>query len=221
MAQGGHRVDFESGQSFVFSTSACRSGARRNPFAGWFPQMRCTTNPAGESCLVKSLIGLAVLILAGGFASATAQNDTVVVRPKEITDVLVNPGMGITTFQRFNGQALNPPLTWSEVGPVSRLPQPDPKPEFPQSTIAYCRWYWEAIEPEHGAFRWDIIDLAIKEARTHGQRLAIRLMTYDEAAHHPIPKWYQESGARRANKATDRSEEHTSELQSQSKLVCR
>ena len=28
--------------------------------------------------------------------------------------MLVNPGMGITTFQRFNGQPLNQGLRWSE-----------------------------------------------------------------------------------------------------------
>ena len=150
------------------------------------------------------LLCLALVALAVGLQQANAQRDSVVVRPKEISDVLVNPGMGITTFQRFNGQALNPPLKWSEVGPVTRLPQPDQKPDFPEASIAYCRWYWDAIEPEHGKFRWEIIDLAIKEAREHGQRLAIRLMPYDEAAHSPIPKWYQESGARRANKPTDK-----------------
>jgi hypothetical protein len=59
---------------------------------------------------------LSVLILTVNDVPAGAQRDTVVLRPKEISDVLVNPGMGITTFQRFNGQALNPPLTWSEAG---------------------------------------------------------------------------------------------------------
>ncbi|MEO6829082.1 MAG: DUF4832 domain-containing protein, partial [Acidobacteriaceae bacterium] len=89
-----------------------------------------------------------------------------------IQDVLINPGMGITTFQRFNGQALNPPLTWSEVGPVTKLPAAATKPDFPDTTISYSRWYWDAIEPEQGKFRWDILDLALEEARAHGQRLA-------------------------------------------------
>src|SRR5437879_13682379 len=50
-----------------------------------------------------------LLSLATKF-SAAAQTNVVVVRPKPIHNVLVNPGMGITTFQRFNGQELNPPL---------------------------------------------------------------------------------------------------------------
>jgi hypothetical protein len=45
---------------------------------------------------------VAVLIL---FGAAGAQ--TVVVHPKLIHDVLVNPGMGIQAFQRFNGDSLN------------------------------------------------------------------------------------------------------------------
>ena len=36
---------------------------------------------------------------------------------QEIDDVLVNPGMGIETFQRFNGDAINAGLRWSEEGP--------------------------------------------------------------------------------------------------------
>jgi len=39
-----------------------------------------------------------------------------------------------------------------------------------------------------------VIDLALKEARAHGQRLAIRIMLYDEAGLAPLPKWYQKSG---------------------------
>jgi len=130
-----------------------------------------------------------------------AQSDTVIVRPVPINDVLTNPGMGITTFQRFNGQATNPPLEWSEVGPVTQLPRAATKPDFPDTTIAYLRWYWNALEPELGKFRWDIIDLALGEARAHDQTLAIRLMPYSNKD--PLPEWYQKSGAHRANKPSD------------------
>jgi len=119
---------------------------------------------------------LAVIFLLGCLAAA--QPDVVVVRPTPIDDVLENPNTGITTFQRFNGQATNPPLKWSEVGPVTKLPQASTKPDFPGTTIAYLRWYWNALEPEPGKFHWDIVDLALLEARAHGQTLAIRLMPY-------------------------------------------
>jgi hypothetical protein len=141
------------------------------------------------------------LILTAGIRASAQSSDTVV-WPVETHTVLVNPGMGITTFQRFNGQALNPPLTWSESGPVTKLPQAATPPDFPKASIAYCRWYWSVLEPEPGKFRWDIVDLAIREARSHGQRLAIRLMPYSNKD--PLPAWYRNSGAKRANKPTDK-----------------
>jgi len=133
---------------------------------------------------------------------AAAQTETVIVRPKPLDEVLVNPGMGIETFQRFNGQALNAGLRWSEEGPTAKLGQENPPPDFPGSSISYCRWFWEALEPEHGKVRWEILDQALEEARAHGQALAIRLMPYDQR--HPLPEWYRNSGARRANKPTDK-----------------
>ena len=131
-----------------------------------------------------------------------ADPDTIVVRPREIQDVLVNPGMGIQTFQRFAGQALNTGFKWSEEGPIGPLRSPATPPDFPGSSIAYCRWFWSTLEPAKGQIRWEIIDMALAEARAHGQTLAIRLMPYDEQ--HPLPEWYRVSGARRANEPTDK-----------------
>ena len=155
------------------------------------------------------MLGLATLlpalILTVG-ASASAQHDRggeqVVVRPVEIHDVLVNPGMGITTFQHFNGDPLNAGLEWSEEGPMSKSEPSGAVSDFPDTTIAYCRWFWDVIEPEPGKFRWEIVDNALAAARSHHQRLAIRLMPYDPK--HPLPEWYRNSGARRANKPTDK-----------------
>jgi hypothetical protein len=146
---------------------------------------------------------IAVILLSGGLvASAAGDGGTVVVRPREIQDVLVNPGMGVQTFQRFAGEALNAGTKWSEEGPTAALPASAPAPEFPPSSIAYCRWFWSALEPEKGKVRWDIVDTALAEARAHGQTLAIRLMPYDQER--PLPEWYRLSGARRANAPTDK-----------------
>jgi Domain of unknown function (DUF4832)/Beta-galactosidase len=147
------------------------------------------------------IAGCGVLFSLFGGQVARAQN-SVIVRPKEIHEVLVNPGMGITTFQRFNGQGLNPPLTWSEEGPTERLVDVQPKPEFPNTSVSYSRWVWDVIEPKHGEYHWEILDLALEEAREHGQTLAIRLMPYTDK--HPLPDWYRNSGARRANKPGDK-----------------
>jgi Domain of unknown function (DUF4832)/Beta-galactosidase len=157
----------------------------------------------GPETLEKRQLVLALLgFLALAFGDiASAQRNVVVVRPQEIPDVLVNPGMGITTFQRFNGQEPNPPLKWSEIGPERKLPQAPAKPDFPHTSVAYCRWYWNVLEPEHGKYNWAIIDLAIEQARSHGQRLAFRLMPYSNQD--PLPEWYRNSGAKRANKGSD------------------
>ena len=125
-----------------------------------------------------------------------AQASMTVVRPKEIRDVLVNPGMGITTFQRFNRQAIYPGLRWSEVGPEVPMADASAPPDFPDTSIAYLRWFWHQIEPEQGKYRWEIVDTALAEARKHDQQLMIRLMPYDQKD--PLPGWYRTSGARRA-----------------------
>ncbi|MGH9450116.1 MAG: DUF4832 domain-containing protein [Terriglobia bacterium] len=109
--------------------------------------------------------------------------------------------MGIETFQRFNGDPINPDFTWSEAGPTTALTPGPSQPDFPESTISYCRWFWQTLEPKQGEIHWEIIDDALKQARAHHQTLAIRLMPYDE--HHPLPEWYRNSGAHRANKPAD------------------
>jgi len=141
---------------------------------------------------------LAFVFSPGAFGQA----ETVVVRPEPSNEILVNPGMGITTFQRFNGQPLNQGLRWSEEGPTAKQPEASVISDFPDTTIAYCRWFWAELQPTPDRIRWEIIDTALAEAQRHHQTLAIRLMPYDEE--HPLPEWYRNSGARRANKSTDK-----------------
>jgi hypothetical protein len=142
---------------------------------------------------VRTRSSLAVLFLT---ASALAQ--TVVVYPKRTDEVLPNPGMGIQTFQRFDGDPLNAGVSWSEAGPTGPIPVATGAIDFPPSTIAYCRWFWETLEPEKGNIHWEIIDRALQEAAKHHQKLAIRLMPYDPK--HPLPAWYRASGAKRVNR---------------------
>ncbi len=69
------------------------------------------------STMFHRMIFLATLVLVTA-SGVYAQAETVVVRPVESEELLVNPGMGITTFQRFNGQELNAGLSWSEANPI-------------------------------------------------------------------------------------------------------
>src|SRR5215469_7449671 len=91
----------------------------------------------------RELLALPAILVSNCLAQQTVR-----VIPKEIHDVLVNPGMGIQTFQRFNGQPINAGLRWSEVGPEQAAPNAAGKVDFPDSSVAYFRWFWHQLEPE-------------------------------------------------------------------------
>ena len=113
------------------------------------------------------------------------------IRPAEDKGYIPNPHRGTATFQRFNGDPLNPGLTWSDKdGPVEFKPFNGnlKNPQYPDSTLAYCRWVWAAIEPEKGRYRWDIIDGALEAARARGQTLQARLQPY--AGGSGLPPWF-------------------------------
>src|SRR5947208_1754653 len=136
------------------------------------------------------------------FATALGAQSTAIVRPKGIDTVLVNPDMGIETFQRYNRQTLFAGTRWSELGPESTVADSGSPVDFPRASVAYIRWFWSQLEPQRGQYRWDILETALAEAHKHGQTLAIRLMPYDQS--NPLPEWYRNSGARRANKPSDK-----------------
>ena len=94
-----------------------------------------------------------ILICLAAASAAYAQPSSVIIRPKEIQGVLVNPGMGIQTFQRFRGQEIYPGLRWSEVGPEGPAADAPGAVDFPDSTVAYLRWFWSQLEPERGKYR--------------------------------------------------------------------
>lgn len=96
----------------------------------------------------------------------------VLVSPQETDAVLVNPGMGFTTHQSFNGGV----------------------PGYPESTIAYFRWYWEELEPQERDYNWAMVDSVLAGARAHGQRLATRIMPAN--GREGVPEWYKKTGAK-------------------------
>ena len=120
--------------------------------------------------------------------------ETVIVRPTEIDDVLTNPGIGFMTFQRFNGDDLNAAKRWTEGKPIvyqdfdGNLENKD----HPMTTITYFRIYWKFIEPLMGKYRWDMIDKALETARQRNQTLMLRIAPYGTGTENDVPKWYRE-----------------------------
>ena len=119
----------------------------------------------------------------------------IVVRPVEIDDVLTNPGIGFTTFQRFNGDALNAGTGWTEGFPIAyqEFKGSLKNPDHPDTSIAYFRVYWRYIEPERGKFAWDLFDRAINTAHARGQTLMIRIAPYGSSGQQKddVPDWYR------------------------------
>ncbi len=111
--------------------------------------------------------------------------------PRETTEGLVNPGMGWTTFNSFQGDEKNR--------------------GYPPTSLAYFRLYWDRLEPEEEQYRWDIIDDLLARAAQCGQDLALRVSAMNgvvnsgetalrqaglKPRNYRVPDWYRHSGAR-------------------------
>jgi hypothetical protein len=139
-------------------------------------------------------------IIAAFLATATLApllaQSPVIVRPKEIDDVLTNPGIGFMTFQRFNGDALNEGVRWTEGFPIAyqEFKGSLKNKDHPDTSIAYFRIYWRYIEPERGKYAWDQFDNALKTAHARGQTLMIRIAPYGSSGtpKDDVPDWYRQ-----------------------------
>jgi hypothetical protein len=134
---------------------------------------------------------ISTVLIAASMTSLFAQE--MIVRPKEIDDVLVNPGIGFMTFQRFNGDELNQGLRWTEGYPIvyQEFKGSLENKNHPMTSIAYFRVYWKFIEPEMGKYRWELIDTALKTAHSRGQTLMLRIAPYGTTQDNDVPDWYR------------------------------
>lgn len=132
-----------------------------------------------------------ILIFFAGLS--TFAQETIVVRPQEIDDVLNNPHMGFMTFQRFNGDELNQGKSWTEGYPIQyqEFDGDLKNPNHPDTTIAYFRVYWKFLEPEPDKYRWDLIDKALRTAYERGQTLWLRVAPYGTGKDNDVPDWYR------------------------------
>lgn len=136
---------------------------------------------------------LTPVLLIIACAAPLAAQQSVMVRPQEIDEVLVNPGIGFMTFQRFNGDELNQGLRWTEGYPIvyQEFKGSLENKDHPLTSIAYFRVYWRFIEPEMGRYRWELIDTALRTARSRGQTLMLRIAPYGTTKDNDVPDWYR------------------------------
>jgi hypothetical protein len=139
---------------------------------------------AGDACLTS--------IVSAQWEGA-GPVETVIARPREIDDVLVNPGIGFMTFQRFNGDAMNDGLRWTEGYPIEYQPFTGSleTPGHPLTSLAYFRIYWKFVEPSPGQYNWEMLDRALATAAERGQTLLLRLAPYGTKEDNDVPAWYR------------------------------
>jgi len=126
-------------------------------------------------------------------AAASWAQSTVTVRPQESDEVLVNPGIGFMTFQRFNGDNLNQGLKWTEGYPIDYQDFRGSleNRSHPMTSMAYFRIYWKFVEPERGRYNWEMLDRALATARSRKQSLMLRIAPYGTNKDNDVPDWYR------------------------------
>ena len=141
---------------------------------------------------IRYLICLSALLPLSIKSFSQNPDNLTIIKPKEINDILTNPGMGFMTFQRFNGNQYSA-IRWPEGFPVDyqEFDGDLTNKDYPSTTIAYWRIYWKYLEPEMGIYRWDIIDKALEVAEKRGQTLLFRAMSYGTRDREDVPDWYR------------------------------
>ncbi len=125
------------------------------------------------------------------------------VRPAYSDAYLANPHKGCCTFQHFNGDELYPRMEYSECGP-EQFPSPITLKQLTSgqedlvtngylpTTVAYCRWFWELMEPEKGRYDFSVIEKSLQVCKERGQKLAFRAMAFGGFLQPMVPKWYRD-----------------------------
>jgi len=85
------------------------------------------------------------------------------ITPTPTTGIIKNPGIGYQTFYRSAASDT----------------------QLPSSTM-YIRVNWSQVESAPGVFNFSVIDHALSSAKSAGQRLAFRIMGYEEGNFGPI-----------------------------------
>ncbi|MBN9385835.1 MAG: DUF4832 domain-containing protein [Chitinophagaceae bacterium] len=124
------------------------------------------------------------------------QGATTLVHPVETDEVLMNPGMGFSTFQMFNGDNIpvfHDVLNEADLKDFGKTAS-DTNNDHPSTTIAYFRIQWNFIEPSPGKYRWDFIDGLLNIAHRKHQTVMLRISPYRSDPDEPaqdVPAWYR------------------------------
>lgn len=164
-----------------------------------------------RKCLVLFLISVVVGASAQVTSNPTFNSNTIIVKPKIFDGVLVNPGIGFTTFQRFNGASLNAGEKWTEGFPIKYEPFHGSlgNPDYPETSIAYFRVYWRFVEPEKGVYNWAMIDKVLRTAHARHQLVMLRIAPYGTTAKEDVPAWYRNETGEKFNAKIGEDYQHT------------
>jgi hypothetical protein len=138
--------------------------------------------------------------------SQEEQLSFITVRPQLMDSVLLNPGIGFMTFQRFNGDDLNEGSRWTEGFPIEYQDFDGDltNKNYPQTTMAYFRVNWRFVEPEKEKYNWGMIDKALDTAAQRGQTLMLRISPYEGDDTKDVPAWYREMVGEAKNLESDK-----------------
>lgn len=119
--------------------------------------------------------------------------DWLTMRPRLFDGLLINPGIGLMTFQRFNGDPLNGGTGWTEGHPLQRFPDTSAltDPAFFPCSLSYFRIYWRFLEPEPEQYSWELIDGALERSARRGQTMFLRVAPYGPNADEDVPDWFR------------------------------
>ena len=174
--------------SATLNLHGSRSGGGRAALSPRTDAVSSWNPPSGRARFVKPGEGLYRGKASAGRRRRNVGHGEVRARPKELILFSLNPHKGFCTFQRFNGDPLYPGAQWSEAGP-RELPRTgsDVAEGYLPTTVAYCRWFWETVEPEEGRLDFTVVEKALETARQRGQTLHVRLMP-TEPRTRPMPR---------------------------------
>lgn len=117
---------------------------------------------------------MTILFLACHSAKGQKESPIQIVKPVESMDVLINPGIGFISNQRFDGDSLTGGRGF-----------------YPRTSVAFYCFFWQQIEPIQGHYDWSAIDDVLKKAAQLGQTVIIRIPPY-KTARVDVPQWYRE-----------------------------